>query len=265
MRTAAAALIAITAWGQERPRFEAVSVKASESMSTRHVLLPPVNGRLRTNMATLRLLIENAYGVQSFQITGGPDWMNSTGFDIDAKASGNPTRAEVWLMLQSLLEERFQLRTHRETRVAPVYELTAARGGLKLPSEAADCEADAAAGGGQRNGPCGDATIAFEPAMGLAVIGRRISVGELARVLAGILQRPVIDKTGVSQRFDVQLRFGFDAEMTIGIGNPWPAGDPSGNPPVETALQQTLGLKLTAAKGPTTVLVVERAERPSEN
>ena len=95
-----------------RPRFDAASIKPNPSLRLRSVLLPPTGGLLSTRMATLRLLIQNAYGVKSFQIAGGPDWINSAGFDLDAKVEGNPTRSEIWLMLRSLLEDRFALKVH---------------------------------------------------------------------------------------------------------------------------------------------------------
>jgi hypothetical protein len=102
---------------KKRLTFEAASVKLNPSLSLRHVLLPPTGGRLSTRMAPLLLLIQNAYGVETFQISGGPDWMNTAGYDIEAKAEGNPSRSQIWLMLQSLLEDRFKLKVHRETKV----------------------------------------------------------------------------------------------------------------------------------------------------
>ena len=77
--------------------------------------------------------MQNAYTVQPFQIVGGPDWINSERYAIDAKAAGNASRAQIFLMLQSLLEDRFQLKIHRETRELPVFDLVTAKGGLKLP------------------------------------------------------------------------------------------------------------------------------------
>lgn len=87
-------LVCVLVCGQtpvQRPVFEVASVKPDPSLSLRHVLLPPVGGRLSTRGASLRLLIQNAYGVQSFEISAGPDWMNSARFVIEAKAEGNPT------------------------------------------------------------------------------------------------------------------------------------------------------------------------------
>lgn len=262
------ALILASASGQEsRLTFEAASVKANPSLAVRHVLLPPVGGRLSTRTAPLRLLIQNAYGVQSFQISGGPDWMDSSGFDIEATAAGNPARAQVWLMLRSLLEDRFALKVHRETQVRPVYDLTAAKGGLKLAKATeGECVSTPPAPGQRPPGPCGYATVAFEPAAGLDVEGRQVGIAELIQTLAGILQRPIVDKTGFAGKFDVTLRFAYEADVTVGVADPWRgAADGSGNAPIVAGLQQQLGLKLDASKGPVEVLVVDRAERPTQN
>jgi uncharacterized protein (TIGR03435 family) len=261
------ALMAGAAFGlEQRLTFEAASVKADPSLSVRHVLLPPVGGRLSTRMAPLRLLIESAYGVQSFQISGGPDWMDSSGFDIEAKAAGNPSRSEVWLMLRSLLEDRFGLKAHRETQVQPVYALTVAKGGLKLPKATEGECVNAPPPAGQRPlGPCGYVTVAFEPAAGLDIEGRQVGMAELARQLSAMLQRPVVDETGFAGKFDVNLRFAYEADVTVGIGDPWRGvADGSGNPTIMGGLQQ-LGLRLETSKGPVEMLVIDRAERPTEN
>ena len=132
---AAAMLVGITAFalfGQPaaRPKFEVASIKPSQEQ--RFMMVRPLPGRL-TASAPVRLLMQNAYTVQSFQIVGGPAWIDSERYAIEAKADGNASRAEIFLMLQSLLEDRFQLKIHRETRELPVYALVPARGGLKLP------------------------------------------------------------------------------------------------------------------------------------
>ena len=238
-------------------------------MAVRHVLLPPVGGHLSTRMAPLGLLIQNAYGVQSFQISGGPQWMDSAGFDIEAKAEGNPSRDRIWVMLQSLLEDRFKLAVHRETKVMPVYDLSAAKGGIKLAAPDGSCSPGAspppARKDGQTPGPCGYATVSFDTAFGLAVCGREISMAELARQLSAILQKPVVNKTGYAGKFDVLLPFAYQEDVTVGIGNPWHPTDTSGSVPLADALSQALGLKLERSKGPIEMLVVDHAERPTEN
>ena len=117
--------------GPEKPKFEVASIKPTANRGGGS--MRPMPGRL-TASAPLWVLMEAAYHVQDFQIVGGPEWVKWDGYAVDAKASGNPGHAQMMLMLQSLLEDRFQLRVHRESREMPVYALVPARGGLKLPS-----------------------------------------------------------------------------------------------------------------------------------
>lgn len=171
-------------------------------------------------------------------------------------------------MLQSLLEDRFKLKVHRENKVLPVYFLTVAKTGLKLPKPTEeDCVESPPASGQRPLGPCASATVSFEPSTGLYIAGRQVGMEDLIKVLSGMLQRPIIDKTDFSGKFDVNLRFVYEQEATAGIPNPWqtPDGDATGNPSIFTALQKQLGLRLVSARGPVEVLVVDHAERPSEN
>jgi len=135
--TSAAALIllalggwAVFAQPTDRPQFEVASVKPSVNVGIQHVR--PLTGHLTAD-AGLRILMQYAYGVQPFQVIGGPDRVMSARYEIDAKADGNASRARMFLMLRSLLEDRYQLQTHRETRDLPAYVLVAAKSGLKLP------------------------------------------------------------------------------------------------------------------------------------
>ncbi len=248
----------------EKPlRFEVASVKLNPSLSLRHVLLPPVGERLSTRNASLGLLILSAYSVQAFQVLGGPKWMNSAGYDIEAKAEGNATRAEIWLMLRTLLEDRFKLKVHRETREMPVYALRSAKSGIKLKaSEVGGCQESALSGAGASPlGPCGELSVGAERA-GLFVRGREVSIAQLTKTLSAILDHPVIDKTRITSKFDVDLNFAYD-DLTVGLPKP-PAGGENLTS-IVGALQQQLGVKLESAKGPVEVLVIDRAERPSEN
>ena len=250
------------------PTFEVASVKPDPSPSLRKVVLPPVGGRLSTTGASLRLLIQNAYGVQSFQISGGPEWMNSSGFVIEAKAAGQPSRSQMWLMLRTLLEDRFKLKVLSENKVLPVYFLTGAKSGLKLPKPTeGDCMESSPTRGEGPLGPCASATVAFDSSQGLDVEGRQVVMADLIKVLSMMLQRPILDRTNFGEKFDVNVRFAYEREVTVGIANPWrtPEGNASGNPSITTALQQQLGLRLVSGRGPVEVLVVDYAEKPSEN
>ncbi len=246
----------VFALGVSAQSFEAASVKPNPSPSLRHVILPPTGNRLSTRNASLRLLIQTAYGFNSSLVFGGPDWINTAGYDVEAEAAGNPTRAQIWLMLRSLLAERLNLKVHRETRQLPVYRLTISKRGLKLPKASEeDCSAVPA--------PCGNLTVMFEPATGLAIAGRQVTMSDLANQLTGALGRPVIDETGLSGKFDITLKFAYDQDITAGV--PKPPSDPGTNPPLTSAITEQLGLSIESSKGPVEVLVIDHAEPASAN
>jgi len=236
----------------------------------------PLPGRLTAD-ASLQILMQYAYGVQPFQVVGGPGWMESERYQIDAKAGGNASRDQEFLMLQSLLENRFQLKTHRETRDQPVYALVAARAGLKLPSPkeggCVDSAADASAewAGGRMAAPgeiapskarCGSTGLTLGPG-GARIQGGKIAMPELARRLSLMLDRSVVDKTGFTGLFDLQLDFVPD-QTTPSMPPPPPDSGISGLS-IPEALRQQLGLQLESTKGPVDVVVVDHAERPSAN
>jgi uncharacterized protein (TIGR03435 family) len=262
-----AALMGAAVWSvfgqpsEALPHFEVASVKPNSSPSLRHVLIPPKGGRFSTRGASLRLLIQNAYNVESFEVSGGPDWMNTVGFDIEAKAEGSPNRAQMRLMLRSLLEDRFKLTVHRQMKDLPIYALTAGKSGFKLPApEEKECT-DAK---DQMAGPCGDVVLTFEASSGLAVKGRHVTMADLAKILSTILGRRVIDRSEATEKFDVNLPFAYD-DATTGIARPPLASSLNEAPSIFDSLQRQLGLRLQSTKGPVEVIVVDNAERPSEN
>jgi uncharacterized protein (TIGR03435 family) len=237
-------------------------------------------GRLTAN-ASLRVLIQTAYRLQPFQIIGGPDWIASEQYDVDAKAAGNLDSAQMFLMLQSLLEDRFQLRVHSEPREMPVYALMAARGGLKLqPPQNETCREEADLLGplaepGARMAPsaqgvattalrCGSLNVTLEPE-GARLRGGKVPMAEFVRVLSRVLGRPVADQTGFPGAFDVTLDFLPD-ETTAGLPPPPPGAIPfsAASPSIFNAVQE-FGLRLESTKGPVEVLVIDHAERPSAN
>jgi uncharacterized protein (TIGR03435 family) len=272
-------LLAIGAWAvlaqpAVRPQFEVASVKPSFSQSIQHVR--PLPGRLTAD-ASLQVLMQYAYGVEPFQIVGGPEWPMDGRYEIDAKAGGNASRARMFVMLQSLLEDRFQLKTHREIRELPVYALVAAKGGLKLPppveGSCVDAPADAPpewAGGRMAvpgeiqhaAGLCGSASVHLEPT-GARMQGGKIATPELVRMLSLALGRSVIDKTGFTGLFDLKLDF--VADETTPTMPPPPPGSEMPGLSLSQALRQQLGLQLESTKGPVEVIVVDHAERPSGN
>jgi uncharacterized protein (TIGR03435 family) len=275
----AAVILAMGAWAvfaqpTVRPLFEAASIKPSFSRSVQNVR--PLPGRLTAD-ATLQILTQYAFGVQSFQVVGASAWMQSDRYQIEATTNGNTDRNRMFLMLQSLLQDRFRLMTHRETKDLPVYDLIAAKGGLKLPppEEGACVESAADASpewaGGRMAAPgevpparalCGSASLTLGPT-GARMQGGRVAMPELVRRLSLILDRSVVDKTGFTGLFDLQLGFVPD-DTTPAIPPPPPGTDMPG-PSLAQALRQQLGLQLESAKGPVEVIVVDHAERPSAN
>jgi uncharacterized protein (TIGR03435 family) len=277
---AAAALVAITALavvGQTAPKFEVASIKPTGSRGGGE--MRPMPGRL-TASAPLRVLMEAAYHVQPFQIVGGPEWVEWDGYTVDATASGNPEHGQMMLMLQSLLEERFQLRVHRESREAPVYALMPARGGLKLPpprngncteeTEVLGPLADPGArlqppGQGPTPAPrCGGLDVLLE-AGGARLLGGKVPMPEFVRVLSRVLGHTVTDRAGFSGVFDINLGFLPD-DTTPGLPPPPPGAIPfaTASSSIFSAVQE-LGLQLESTKGPVEVLVIDHVERPSVN
>jgi uncharacterized protein (TIGR03435 family) len=265
---------AVLAQPSVRPQFEVASVKPSLSNSIAYVR--PLPGRLTAD-ASLQILMQYAYGFQPFQIMNAAGRIQPERYQIDAKADANASRDQMFLMLQSLLEDRFHLKTHRETRELPVYSLVAARGGLKLsPPKEGGCERSAGdalpewAGGRMAvpgelppgKGLCGSVGLNLGPT-GARMQGEKIAMPELIRRLSLIFDRSVVDKTSFEGLFDLQLDFVPD-ETTPAIPAP-PPDSPINGPSLLKALQQQLGLQLESTKGPVQVIVVDHAEPPSGN
>ena len=237
-------------------------------------------GRLLAEKVLLRYFIQSAYEVKPFQLSGGPAWINSAHYDIDAKAEGNPNGGRMHQMMRALLEDRFKLKLHHETKQLPVYEVIVAKGGPKLlkPKEGGCIAPDADAGlfppaPGQPI-PCGRILMMMSPS-GAQMRGGKVSMADLVTILSNVLGRTVVDKTGFQGRFDVHLEFTPD-EALGGLPTPPPALPPSGDsvrfaaPPdsqgnIFEAIQEQLGLKLKPAKGPAHMLVIDSVERPSAN
>jgi uncharacterized protein (TIGR03435 family) len=275
----AAAAHGLLAQPAEGPAFQVASIKRNSSAGPRGMTVrPQPGGRLIAGNAPLMLLIQNAYAVQAYQVVGGPAWINSDGYDVEAKPEGNTDRKQMWLMLETLLADRFKLALHRETRELPVYALTAAKGGPKLPPPKAggcmalppDAPTPPPPPPGSGRVYCGHVPLSMSAA-GLRMEGSRVPMAEFIRTLAMVLGRPVLNETGFSGEFDFHLDFTPD-EATMGLPGYGP-GDPGGprlptdpdRPNIFAALQEQLGLKLASAKGPVEVLVIDHVERPTAN
>jgi bla regulator protein blaR1 len=261
-------------------QFEVASVKRSQERTIYMGVRQFSHGRVLTENTPLKFLIGVAYKRREgwFEISGAPGWMDSDGYDIVAKASADNTNEQMYPMLQALLRDRFQLKLHRETMDLPVYNLVAAKGGLKLQNpKPQDCVAGSPGAeppptrGSPLLLPCGNVAVSLAP-LGLQIRGGQTSMQRLATILSGVLGRTVVDKTDFHGTFDIDLEFTPDDAVAgipgRGMPGALPTDPPSGDhagPSIFAALQERLGLKLESAKGPVTVLVVDHVERPSEN
>jgi uncharacterized protein (TIGR03435 family) len=232
----------------------------------------------------LQLLLQQAYGVQPYQITGAPEWANSERFEIDAKMDSSVADALSKLspedrnlarlqMLQKLLADRFKLTIHRNTKELPAYTLVVGKNGSKLKEadpNAAPAPAAPVPGRGGRVRP-GTMMMGFDSSE-ISLTGNAIPVSALAERLSQFLRTPVIDKTGLLGKYDITLKFAPEMGQLPpppGGGapdgmSPPPPSDPGG-PTLQMAVQDQLGLKLESGKGPVELIVIEHVEKPSDN
>jgi uncharacterized protein (TIGR03435 family) len=208
--------------------------------------------------------IQIAYGVKEFQIKG-PAWISTERFDIEAKAAnGSGTGTQMRLMLQSLLADRFGLKLHSEFKESPVYTLLVGRSGVKMRPSA---DQTLWAGDFPDGSPDGQPLTAGGPT-DLApgrFLGEAIPITMFVNLLAGPLGRPVINKTGLTGRYDIDLRYAPGSGQVTSNDPDQSAQAGATSPSLFTAIQEQLGLRLESTKGPVEVLVIDHIERPSEN
>jgi uncharacterized protein (TIGR03435 family) len=229
------------------PAYEVVSVRPSKPGNGMSVGHTPIGFTARNTTAWG--LIFNAYKVwPNNPIQGLPGWAETAQFDLEAKMDDDTAAAlqklpreqqekQRILMLQLVLADRFKLRVHYETKERPIYALLVAKGGFK-GSESPATEAE----GGSS---WGNGLITF----------KRMPIGDLAFFLSDVLGRAVVDKTGLAGKYDLALKWTPEERQT----------EPDAGPPLFTAIQEQLGLKLESTKGPVDLLVVDHIERPSDN
>jgi uncharacterized protein (TIGR03435 family) len=200
-------------------------------------------------------------------VEGGPAWINSELFQISAKAVGNPGNLMMsGPMLQALLEDRFRLRVHHETREVSAYALTVAKGGPKLqPSKEGSCTTVDLSKPAVPPEPgqkfCGLAFTTYEVRGPNSTREMHAgSLDQLSTLLGSILNRPVINKTGIAGAFDFFLEYSSD--LNTANAAPTAPSDESAYPSIFTAVQEKLGLRLEATKGPGEFLVIDQVERP---
>jgi uncharacterized protein (TIGR03435 family) len=246
-----------------RPQFDVASVKMNTSGTTGS-RFRPTRGGIDGQNVVLKLLLNYAYGVEGFNISGGPAWINSERFDVQAKGAPEASDPQVRVMLQSLLEGRFKLQVHRETKESPVFVLTAAKGGIKLqPLKEGSCTVrdpntpPAAAAVPGAKPLCGAIKGGVNgPNQVIEVVG--MDTGTWVRTLASMLGRTVVNETGLSGPLDL-LHFEYSRdELSAAVLD-------SGGNSISSALRDQLGLKLETARRPIEVLVIDHVERPSAN
>lgn len=264
----AALVLVSTVYAQPSPRpaFEAASIKPNPNCRQ----VPnagPSAGRLDLPCITPRMLIRAAYGgfsggklnTRFLDVVGGPGWLDSEWYAVTAKSEGKASAAQMMgPLLQALLEERFQVKVHIEVRESPVYVLTVAKDGKLAAAKEGSCvpidpnhmpQPDAS-----QPMPkfCGNASVK-RGAGGFVAEIPGITMEELAgRMLPGYVGRPVVDQTGLAGRFDVHLEFALPGrEVTDGA------------PSIFVAMQEQLGLKLSAGKAAMDVIVVDSAAKPT--
>jgi len=246
---------------QKKLAFEVASVKPDKS-GDQGMWIRDSHGRFSAHGITLIVLIQNAYDVRRFQITGGPSWINSEKFDIEAKAgdaepdAGALTederqayRKRQALRLQSLLEERFQFRFHTITKEMPVYALVLNKGDAKIQAS---------------KDPASKPMIQMRPGQ---LTARGITMPLLAANLSNLVSRVVLDRTGLTGAYDITLTWTPDRSESSPFGEePKEMAPPDTlGPSIFTAVQEQLGLKLKPDKGPVAILVIDHVEHPSEN
>jgi uncharacterized protein (TIGR03435 family) len=272
------------------PAFDVASVKLTSNCEGGRPSITP--GRLELPCITLRALIRIAYGdaftganlnPRLLEVLGGPAWLDTDRYAISARVEGSASPAEVTgPMLRTLLEDRFKVKARKEPRETAVYALSVAKGGAKLqPTKEGSCvpfdlnnSSRAATGRGEAPPKfCGGGEGRLGKG-GLSILDwYGVSMAEVAgRVFSGEVDRPVIDKTELTGRYDIHLEFvrNLAASGPVRLNGADSSAaqaapvDPSG-PSIFTALEEQLGLKLSPAKSSVDVIVVDRAERPSAN
>jgi uncharacterized protein (TIGR03435 family) len=276
------------------PSFEVASVRPALSAPFGFPgLMVQPGGRAISPGSSVRQLILTAYGLEDLQLIGGPAWIASDLYAIEARTVEGVTRANVRLMLRALLHERFQLAAHAETRDLPAYALTLAnrdgRLGKGLRRSGPECAPVTAPQGvplppppppgpGPQfmavlpNDPLGP-TCGYVSFPGW-ISGRRITMGHFVQALTGLLRRPIVNETALAGEFDLDVTFTPDqgtvgglpaSSASVPAPPPGALAPPTDRPSLLTAMQEDLGLKLDARRRVVDVLVIDRVERPSEN
>jgi uncharacterized protein (TIGR03435 family) len=267
------AVHAISQTAQERPVFDVISVKATKAGGQTRVTAG--GGRLIANNVTVKMLMLRAYSADTAnlfpnQLIGGPNWIEADRFDVEAKFDGNPANIstnQTWLMVQSLLEDRFQLKVHHESRELPVFFLSIAKDGLKMARSEDQTATDPDAAGSlskfyDPKKPLPRGVLSASGVQVETVAGSAVPLSKLLPVLSSFGQRPVIDKTDLKGLFDFKFDFAPECGIIFACG---PIDSTPIGSSLSAALEQHLGLRLESAKAPVDVILIESVTHPSEN
>jgi uncharacterized protein (TIGR03435 family) len=287
---------------QTKPSFEVISVKPTPSGSLTTVL-PPQGDRLNWTGTTLKNMMNVVYQDPAtrypLEVFGGPDWMDSARYDVQAKADcsrGIISREQQMLMIQSLLEDRFQLKAHVETRDMPIYTLVVGKDGPKLKASADQTPPPLLIPASQLCNPTPEPlklpalpplpppgtdpskVLSFLPRgvmwvqtpqqdATITLQGGALGVDRLLNTLKLLIGRQVIDKTGLTDLFDISLKFSSDGLSLPGQPSRLATSAPEAADPAPSLFSaiQDLGLKLEPARGPVQVVVIDSVRKPSEN
>ena len=224
----------------QAPSFEVASIKRNVTGDPRSGVRTLPGGRIAVINQTFRQIVRSAYGSNDIEVFGGPDWIDTDRWDINASAGTSDPDVAFEPMLKSLLADRFKLRAHVEQRERPIYALVFSRDkrlGPAIHPTQADCGA---------NSDCGRTTANTKGVVSGVITGTARTTGDIGRSLSPFAERRVLDKTGLDGRYDFELKWSEDVSIF-------------------TAVQEQLGLKLDAQRAPVDVVVVDSVERAVED
>jgi uncharacterized protein (TIGR03435 family) len=251
---------------QTPPEFEVASLKPNPSGLPGFSIIPLPGGKLNANNISLKRLIAVAYSVTDFQIFGNVPWLESDRYDMQARAAGPAALPQLRLMLRTLLADRFQLKFHKESRELRIYTLTLAKAGaaggpglVEIPN--GECSSESTSQPALPNGtPCG--VVNMGPGR---INGQRGRISQLADRLSALLSVTVVDKTGLQGSYNITMTWTPDPETERLLNGDRPPTSDVPGPSVFAAIQEQLGLKLTAGKGPVDVIMIDSVEKAAAN
>lgn len=257
-----------------QPQFEVASIKPAAADARGQFIRMALGGRLNVTNMPVKELMVIAWRIQPYQITGGPPWMETARYDITAKPENGSKQSDLPAMLQSLLEDRFQLKIHHETKELGIYELVVANKNGKLgprlkASKDGGCTQFDPTKPPPRPEPGKPIALGCGGLMGGPgkIMAAGAPIANITPMLSRILGRTVEDHTNLTGKFDINLEWTPDESQALQfpLDGPKPPPLDCSGPSIFTALEDQLGLKLESRKGPVDVIVIDRVERPSEN